>query len=101
MPNTVEEEKVVIPETETDDNLTVTDLEEKQAKVEEEPVLLEEVHTGSDVSVEEDGGHFNKNKDNQPSFTASEELQKVPQAVLEKPLDMGLGVVMEQSPSGW
>ncbi|XP_053192758.1 transport and Golgi organization protein 1 homolog [Scomber japonicus] len=99
VPNTVEEEKVVIPETETDDNLTVTDLEEKQAKVEEEPVLLEEVHTGSDVSVEEDGGHFNKNKDNQPSFTASEELQKVPQAVLEKPLDMGLGVVMEQSPS--
>ncbi|CAK6962725.1 transport and Golgi organization protein 1 homolog [Scomber scombrus] len=99
MPNTVEEEKSVIPETGTDDNLTVTDLEEKPAKVEEEPVLLEEVHTGSDVSVEEDGGHFNKNKDNQPSFSASDELQKVPQATLEKPLDMGLGVVVEQSPS--
>lgn len=101
MPHTVEEEKAVIPETESEDNLTVTDVEEKPAKVEEEPVLLDEVHTGSDVSVEEDGGHFNKNKDNQPSFSASEELQKVPQATLEQPLDMGLGVVVEQAPSGW
>ncbi|XP_044185946.1 transport and Golgi organization protein 1 homolog isoform X2 [Thunnus albacares] len=99
MSHTVEEEKSVIPEAESDDNLTVTDLEEKPAEVEEEQIRLDEVHTGSDVSVEEDGGHFNKNKDNQPSFSASDEMQKVPQATLENPLDMGLGVAVERSPS--
>lgn len=101
MPHTVEEEKSVVPEAESDHNLTVTDLEEKPAEVEEEQVVLDEVHTGPDVSVEEDGGHFNKNKDNQPIFSASDEMQKVPQATLENPLDMGLGVEVEHSPSGW
>ncbi len=62
---------------------------------------MDEVHGGPDINVEEDGGHFNKNKDNQPSFSASEEMQKVPQATLENPLDIGLGVEVEHSPSGW
>lgn len=61
---------------------------------------MDEVHGGPDVSVKEDGRHFNKNKDSQPSFSASEEMQKVPQATLENPLDMGLGVEVDPSPSG-
>ncbi|XP_059211792.1 transport and Golgi organization protein 1 homolog isoform X2 [Centropristis striata] len=89
-----------VPEAESDDNLTVTDQEERPAETKEEQVVLDEVHSGPDISVEEDGGHFNKNKDNQPSFSASDEMQKVPQATLENPLDMGLGVEVEQSPSG-
>ncbi|KAM7395201.1 hypothetical protein PAMA_006793 [Pampus argenteus] len=99
VPHTVEEEESVVPEMESDDNLTVTDLEEKPAVVEEKQVVLDEVHTGPDVGVEEDGGHFNRNKDNQPSFSASDEMQKVPQATLENPLDMGLGAEVEHSPS--
>lgn len=86
-------------ETESNNNLTAT-LEEKPAETEKERIVLDEVHTGSDVSVEEDSGHFNKNKDNQQSFSPSDEIQKVPQATLENPLDMGLGVKMEHSASG-
>ncbi|XP_029983948.1 transport and Golgi organization protein 1 homolog isoform X1 [Sphaeramia orbicularis] len=86
-------------ETESNDNLTVTHLEEKPAETEKESIVLDEVHTGPDVSVEEDSGHFNKNKDNQQSFSPSDEMQKVPQSTLENPLDMGLGVKMEHSAS--
>ncbi|XP_029318498.1 transport and Golgi organization protein 1 homolog [Cottoperca gobio] len=100
-PHIVEEDKVgSVPEAERDDNLTVTDHEEQPAETKEEQLVLDEVHSGSDVNVEEDGGHFNKNKDNQPSFSASDEMQKVPQATLENPLDMGLGVEVEHSLSG-
>lgn len=99
-PHIVEEDNSV-PEAESDDNLTVTDHEETPAETKEELVVLDEVPSGPDVSVEEDGGHFNKNKDNQPSFSASDEMQKLPQATLETPLDMGLGVEVEPSPSGW
>ncbi|XP_063757527.1 transport and Golgi organization protein 1 homolog isoform X1 [Eleginops maclovinus] len=104
-PVIVEEEKVVsVPEAESDNNLTVTDQEEQPPVKEEEPIVLEELHSGpelsvEELSVEEDGGHFNKNKDNQPSFSASDELPKVPQATLENPLDMGLSVEVEHSPS--
>ncbi|XP_037606351.1 transport and Golgi organization protein 1 homolog isoform X4 [Sebastes umbrosus] len=103
-PHIVEEDNSV-PEAESDDNLTVTDHEETPAETKEElvvldEVVLDEVPSGPDVSVEEDGGHFNKNKDNQPSFSASDEMQKLPQATLETPLDMGLGVEVEPSPSG-
>ncbi|XP_032398987.1 transport and Golgi organization protein 1 homolog isoform X2 [Etheostoma spectabile] len=97
----VAEDKVdSIPEPESDDNLTVTNHEEKPAETEEEQIVLDEVHSGPHVSVGEDGGHFNKNKDNQMSFSASDEMQKVPQATLENPLDMGLGVEVEHPPSG-
>lgn len=53
------------------------------------------MQAGPDISVEEDGGHFNKNKDKQPG-----EMQKVPQATLENPLDLGIGVEVVNSPSG-
>ncbi|XP_070781825.1 transport and Golgi organization protein 1 homolog [Enoplosus armatus] len=101
MPFIIEEDKTdSVPETESEDNLTVTDHEERPAETKEELIVLDDVHSRPDVSVEEDGGHFNKNKDNQPSFSASDEMQKVPQATLENPLDMGLGVEVEHSPSG-
>lgn len=101
VPRVVQEDKVAnIPETENNDNLTVTGHEERPADTEEEHITLDEVRSGADISVEEDGGHFNKNKDNQPSFSKSDEMQKVPEATLENPLDMGLGVEVENSPSG-
>ncbi|XP_005731155.1 melanoma inhibitory activity protein 3 isoform X2 [Pundamilia nyererei] len=89
-----EEELDKIPKAESDDNLTITDPEEKPAEVEEEQLVR------PDVSVEEDGGHFNKNKDNPLSFSTSDEMQKVPQATLENAFDMSLGVEVEHSPSG-
>ncbi|XP_040920050.1 transport and Golgi organization protein 1 homolog isoform X2 [Toxotes jaculatrix] len=101
MPYIAEEDKIdSVPETESEDNITVTDHEERLAETEEEQSVLDEVHTGPDVSVEGDSGHFNKNKDNQPGFSVSDEIQKVPQATLENPLEKGLGVEVEQSPSG-
>ncbi|XP_028461839.1 transport and Golgi organization protein 1 homolog isoform X3 [Perca flavescens] len=97
-PHIVEEDKVdSIPEAENDDNLTVTDHEERP---EEEQIVLDEVHSGPHVSVDEDGGHFNKNKDNQLSFSSLDEMQKVPQATLENPLDVGIGGEVEHPPSG-
>ncbi|KAM4600881.1 transport and Golgi organization protein 1 homolog isoform 2-T2 [Polymixia lowei] len=97
-PHTVENEYGDNPtEEESDGNLTVTDVEEGPPEKEEEQIVLDEVHKGPDISVEKDGGHFNKNKDNQPGFTAAEEMQKVPQAILENPFDMSLGVEMEHS----
>lgn len=102
-PHVAEEDEVdSVPEAESEDNLTVvTDHDERPAETKEERIVLDEVNSGPDVSVEEDGGHFNKNKDNQPGFSASQEMHKVPQATLENPLDMGLGVEVEHSPSGW
>ena len=113
----VEEEKVdIVPEAEREqENITVTDREERAVETEERAVeteeraveteeeqkVVDEVHSGPDVSVEEDGGHFNKNKDNQPGLSSSDDMQKVPQATLENPLDVGVGVEVEPSPSGW
>ncbi|XP_039455150.1 transport and Golgi organization protein 1 homolog isoform X2 [Oreochromis aureus] len=94
VPHIAEEELDTIPKAESDDNLTITDPEEKPAEVEEEQLVR------PDVSVEEDGGHFNKNEDNPLSFSTSDDMQKVPQATLENALDMGLGVEVEHSPSG-
>ncbi|XP_049915055.1 transport and Golgi organization protein 1 homolog isoform X2 [Epinephelus moara] len=99
-PHIAEEVKVdTVPEAESEDNLTVTHPEENPPETKEEQIVGD-VHSRPDINVEEDGGHFNKNKDNQPSFSASDEMQKVPQATLENPLDMGLGVEVEHSPSG-
>ncbi|XP_055005304.1 transport and Golgi organization protein 1 homolog isoform X2 [Boleophthalmus pectinirostris] len=92
-------------ESEEDQNLTLTHPEklvpEAESKKPEE-IVLDQVHgTVPDVSVEEDGGHFNRNQeDNQQSFGTAEEMAKVPQATLENPLDMGLGVEVDNSPSG-
>lgn len=98
-PHIVESDK--IPEPESDDDPTVTDPEEKPAEAEGEQLVLEEAPSTPDVSVEEDGGHFNKNKDGPQSFSTSDEMQKVPQATLENAFDVGLGVEVENSPSGW
>ncbi|XP_050927774.1 transport and Golgi organization protein 1 homolog isoform X3 [Lates calcarifer] len=101
IPHSVKDDKIDhIPETESEDNLTVTDHEEQPAETEKQQIVLDEAHARPDVSVEEDGGHFNKNKDSQPGFSTSDEMQKVPQATLENSLDMGLGVEVEHSPSG-
>lgn len=100
-PHIIEEDNIAnIPDTESDDNLTLTDDEERPPNTEEEQIASDEVHTQPDISVEEDGGHFNKNKDNQPGFSESDEMQKVPQATLENPLDMGLGIEVDNSPPG-
>ncbi|KAG8011441.1 Transport and Golgi organization protein 1-like protein [Nibea albiflora] len=99
--NVVGEDNVDVPMAESDDNRTVTDHEEKPAETDKEQVVvLDEVHGGPDVSVEEDGGHFNKNKEGQPGFGASEEMAKIPQATLEKSLDVGLVVEVDHSQSG-
>ncbi|KAM9840450.1 transport and Golgi organization protein 1 homolog [Aulostomus maculatus] len=98
MPYSAEDKEV--PAVVGDDNLTAVGEEEGPAMIEEEQIVLEEVRNRRDVSVEEDGGHFNKNEDNQPNFSPSDELQKVPQATLDYTLDVGLGVEVERSPSG-
>lgn len=85
---------------ESDDNVTVPEPDQGPAEVAEKQTVMTEVHTRPEVSVEEDGGHFNKNQDNQPSFGASQDMQKVPQATLESPLDRGLGVDVQHSHSG-
>lgn len=84
-----EDKLVVVPESEGEDNLTV-------AHHEENPTEEQRVHSVPDVSVEEDGGRFNKNKENQ----LSDDIQKVPQPALDNPLEMGLGVEVEHSHSG-
>lgn len=101
MPHT-EHKAGTVSEADSEDNGTVTDHEERQpAETEKEQIVLDKIHTRPEVSMEEDSGHFNKNKDNQPGFSASDEMQKVPQATLENPLDRGLGVEVEHVSSGW
>ena len=78
-----------VPEVTSSNNLTLTSPMETR----EEQKVLDEVHSTPDITVEEDGGHFNKNKDNQ--------MHKGSQAALENPLDMGLDVEVEHAPSGW
>lgn len=54
----------------------------------------------SDKSFEEDGGHFNRNKDIQGAFEDSAEIQRGPQAILESPVDMGFVFDVENPSSG-
>lgn len=86
------------------DNLTLAK-GEGPAEATAEPSVLEEVHSTPDIIMEEDGGRFNKNKDNQPSFSASEEMHQARQDILESSLDtdagQGLYVEPEQPSSGW
>lgn len=77
------------------------DHEEGPAETQQAKVVLEEEHSKPHITMEEDGGRFNKNKDNQPSFGALEEMPRGPQDTLESPLDVGLGVEVEHSYSGW
>ncbi|XP_067274331.1 transport and Golgi organization protein 1 homolog isoform X2 [Pseudorasbora parva] len=50
-----------------------------------------------DAGLEEDGGHFNRNKDAQIGFEDAEEIQKGPHAILEKPVDIGFHFEMDPS----
>ncbi|XP_054617733.1 transport and Golgi organization protein 1 homolog [Dunckerocampus dactyliophorus] len=97
LPHMVEVKKANISEVEHNDNLT--DLLENATEMKKEQFVVDEAHAAQDINVGEDGGHFNKNKENQPSFSSSDEMQKFPQATLENPLEMGLTEV-ESSPSG-
>ncbi|CAG5927905.1 unnamed protein product [Menidia menidia] len=96
-PHTVEDVINNIPEPNQDDNLTLVNHEMGPDNPEEE---LKIVPTRPDVSVEEDSGHFNRNKDNQPNFATSDEMQKLPQATLESPSDTGLAAELEPSSLG-
>ncbi|XP_068071837.1 transport and Golgi organization protein 1 homolog isoform X4 [Danio rerio] len=70
---------------------------------ESEPILNPELNVNPDLShnkdvdLEEDGGHFNRNKDAQISFEDAEEIQKGPHAILEKPVDIGFHFEMDPS----
>ncbi|XP_061890667.1 transport and Golgi organization protein 1 homolog isoform X1 [Entelurus aequoreus] len=87
-----------ISEVESDHSLT--ELPEQATEIQkEEQTIADEAHVSADITMGEDGGHFNKNKENLPSFSVSDEMQNFPQATLENPLDVGLGEV-ESSPSG-
>uniref|UniRef100_A0A674NBD7 Transport and Golgi organization protein 1 homolog n=2 Tax=Takifugu rubripes TaxID=31033 RepID=A0A674NBD7_TAKRU len=87
----VESEGAAVPEAESVDNLTMAK-EEGPAETEEEPSVLEEVHSTPDIIMEEDAAHFNKNKDNQPSFSASEEMHQARQDIVESSLDTRQGL---------
>lgn len=98
--HSVKSEEAAVPEAESVDNLTLAK-EEGPAETKEEPSVLEEVHSTPDIIMEEDGAHFNKNKDNQ----ASEEMHQARQDIVESSLDTdtrhGLDVEPEQPSSGW
>ncbi|CAN9507811.1 unnamed protein product [Ophioblennius macclurei] len=103
IPPIVQEEPDDIPEKESDDMRTATDQEhpnQVEEEEEEQQLVIDEGPAQPDINVEEDGGHFNKNKEDQPPFSTSDEMQKVPQDSLENPLDMSLGVEVDQSTSG-
>lgn len=99
-----ENDKAAVPEAEVVNNLSLTK-EESPAKRKEEQGVLQEVHSTPDIIMEEDGGHFNKNKDNQPRFSTSEDMHQPRQDILESSLDadirQGLDVEPEHLSSGW
>lgn len=86
------------------DNLTLAK-EESSEKSQEEQSVLQEVHSTPEIIMEEDSGHFNKNKDNQPRFSTSEEIHQPRPDILESSLDtnirQGLDVKHEHLSSGW
>ena len=88
------------PTEENNGSVVVDDRTEKRREDDAEQGALDEAHQGPDLSVGADGGHFNRNEDNQPSYGGAEEMQKIPPAVLEKPFDLGLRVEMEHSSGG-
>ncbi|XP_023656396.1 transport and Golgi organization protein 1 homolog isoform X2 [Paramormyrops kingsleyae] len=95
-----------IPESVKDTFENVTTLT-RSAERENEPegghvseALDGSLDSSSEKSFEEDGGHFNKNKDIQGAFEDSAEIQRGPQAILESPVDMGFGLDVESPSSG-
>ncbi|CAL8317826.1 unnamed protein product [Merluccius merluccius] len=96
-PPTAEQDN--IPTEENNVSVVGTDVEEKLPEEgETEQGDMDEAHQAPDLGVEADGGHFNKNEDNRPSYGGvAEDMQKAPPAVLDKPLDLRLGAEMDQS----
>ncbi|CAG09193.1 unnamed protein product, partial [Tetraodon nigroviridis] len=90
-------DQAAVPEVEVVDNLTITE-EEGPAKSKEEQSVLQEVHSTPDIIMEEDSGHFNKNKDNQPRFSTSEEMHEPRQDILERSLDTGIRQGLDVEP---
>ncbi|KAL0964972.1 hypothetical protein UPYG_G00275120 [Umbra pygmaea] len=81
-----------------EDNVTLPEEREEMGAA-EEMIAHEEGHDRPDKGIEEDVGHFNRNKDNQLSFKKPEDIQRGPQPILENTFDMGL-VDMEHPSSG-
>ncbi|XP_016362359.1 melanoma inhibitory activity protein 3-like isoform X1 [Sinocyclocheilus anshuiensis] len=59
--------------------------------------MNEDLSRTKDVGLEEDGGHFNRNKDAQIGFEDTEEIQKGPHAILENPVDIGFHFEVDPS----
>ncbi|XP_051953927.1 transport and Golgi organization protein 1 homolog isoform X2 [Xyrauchen texanus] len=59
--------------------------------------LNQDLSHSEETGLEEDGGHFNRNKDAQIGFKDAEEVQKAPRAILENPVDIGLHFETDQS----
>ncbi|XP_056619782.1 transport and Golgi organization protein 1 homolog isoform X2 [Triplophysa dalaica] len=57
----------------------------------------QDLSPSQDMGLEEDGGHFNRNKDAQMGFEDTEEIQKGLHGILENPLDIGLHFEMDPS----
>ncbi|KAA0708208.1 Transport and [Triplophysa tibetana] len=57
----------------------------------------QDLSPSQDMGLEEDGGHFNRNKDAQMGFEDKEDVQKGLHAILENPLDIGLHFEMDPS----
>ncbi|XP_051500226.1 transport and Golgi organization protein 1 homolog isoform X2 [Myxocyprinus asiaticus] len=57
----------------------------------------EDLSHSKEMGLEEDGGHFNRNKDAQNGFKDAEEIQKGPHAILENQVDIGFHFEMDQS----
>ena len=79
---------------EEEDNVTMSENQQNNAS---EELSHDEIQNSADI--DEDGGHFNRNKDNQLNFKDAEEMQ-VPQRILDHAFDIGLGVETEQPSSG-
>nr|XP_055041633.1 transport and Golgi organization protein 1 homolog isoform X4 [Misgurnus anguillicaudatus] len=85
-----EEEKDAVSDAETIKPLESLEIQEEENESEiilnsELNVNTQDVSPAQDLDLEEDGGHFNKNKDAQIGFEEAEEIQIGPHAILEKP----------------
>lgn len=60
-------------------------------------VNAQDLSQSQDLGLEEDGGHFNRNKDAQMGFEDTEDIQKGPHAILDNPLDIGLHFEVDPS----
>ncbi|XP_065112570.1 uncharacterized protein mia3 isoform X2 [Paramisgurnus dabryanus] len=83
-----EVEKDAVSDAETIKPLESLVIQEEQNEseiIDELNVNPQDVSPAQELDLEEDGGHFNKNKDAQIGFEDAEEIQKGPHAILEKP----------------